>query len=321
MLAIEIPQYTYSTGAVARHTAYALDMHYGSELFNKRKFGPAIALVGAVGSISAGAAMGGFLGGMMIAGGIASGLGAITGNKTLSTLGMGLGLVGGIGGAFTNATTGEFMNPFAEGAKFSDTALGSGFSKIKSFFSDVSTTPDLTSQMATTGNEITQGVSGETIAKNAGNTAESMSNTLVRDVNNNVTSGGSLGQSIKDTVSGSGGGLLSSLGSSKDLLGIASGLADGYNQQQQLDQQQPLFDARTNQINADTALQQQRYNNMQNQNVGLLQANSNANIFKPQTNNTAGKYAVVINGEVKYLSQQEYDAMKQAQTTPNLPQG
>lgn len=66
----------------------------------RQRGGPAVALIGAAGSIGAGMAVIGtsaLMGGLMIAGGVVSGLGAITGNKTLSTLGMLTGLAGGVG--------------------------------------------------------------------------------------------------------------------------------------------------------------------------------------------------------------------------------
>jgi hypothetical protein len=69
---------------------------FAGAAFGQRR-GPAIAVFGAFSSISAGLAAGGLLGGLMIAGGVMSGLGAITGNKTLSGLGMLAGLAGGVG--------------------------------------------------------------------------------------------------------------------------------------------------------------------------------------------------------------------------------
>ena len=61
---------------------------------------PAVALIAAVGTVSAGAALGGVLGGVMIAGGVMSGIGAVTGNKKLSMLGAVVGLGAGLGAAF-----------------------------------------------------------------------------------------------------------------------------------------------------------------------------------------------------------------------------
>lgn len=65
------------------------------------KRGPAIALFGAFQAISIGMTVGGLMGGMMIAGGVLSGLGALTGNKTLSRLGMVAGLAGAVGQFFS----------------------------------------------------------------------------------------------------------------------------------------------------------------------------------------------------------------------------
>ena len=61
---------------------------------------PAVALIAAVGTVSAGVALGGVLGGVMIAGGVMSGIGAVTGNKKLSMLGAVVSLGAGLGSAF-----------------------------------------------------------------------------------------------------------------------------------------------------------------------------------------------------------------------------
>lgn len=78
------------------------------------KNGPAVALLGAGMSISAGlgiAATGWTLtAGLMVAGGVMSGLGALTGNKTLSKLGMVAGLAGGVGQFFSKAGGFEGMS-------------------------------------------------------------------------------------------------------------------------------------------------------------------------------------------------------------------
>lgn len=66
---------------------------------------PAIALVGAVASVSTGLALGGLVGGMMVAGGVMSGLGTITGNKKLARIGALVGLAGGIGAMATGASS------------------------------------------------------------------------------------------------------------------------------------------------------------------------------------------------------------------------
>lgn len=83
---------------------------------------PVVAIVAAVGTVSAGAALGGVLGGIMIAGGVMSGLGAITGNKTLSMLGAVASMGAGLGAAFglAGAANGAW-NAAVGGA---DSALG-----------------------------------------------------------------------------------------------------------------------------------------------------------------------------------------------------
>lgn len=83
---------------------------------------PAVAIIGAIGTVSAGAAMGGILGGVMMAGGVMSGLGAITGNKNLQRFGMIASLGAGIGSAMglAGAANGAW-NSAVGGA---DSALG-----------------------------------------------------------------------------------------------------------------------------------------------------------------------------------------------------
>ena len=88
MIAIKAPEVKY----VAHRTAR---LHDGPMLYGNRidwrgqstKHGPAIGVVGAIGSISAGLSAGGILGGVLIAGGVLGGIGALTGNKTLMAIG------------------------------------------------------------------------------------------------------------------------------------------------------------------------------------------------------------------------------------------
>lgn len=89
---------------------------FGGPAYGEKR-GPALALVGAVGSISAGMAIGAstLMGGLMIAGGVMSGLGAITGNKTLSTLGMVAGLAGGVGQFFQSGGFEAMGNAYEAG--------------------------------------------------------------------------------------------------------------------------------------------------------------------------------------------------------------
>lgn len=313
MLAIEIHDIEYHSGVSVRRTAISLDMPYGSELFNRTYNGPAVAIVGAISTVSVGASIGGLLGGIMIAGGVASGLGALTGNKTLSTIGMGLGLASGIGAGFTNATTGEFMNPFAEGFNFSDTALGSGFSKIKSFFSDVGgqqSAPGLADKLMTNGNDIVNSATSG-LPTSASN---DMGLSLAADTAGDTVVGTQNIRNLASSaapVASSGGGLLSSLGGTRDIMALAGGLADGYQQGQYIEQAQPLTDARVDQLNAETDLMNNRYKNMQAQPGVNIGVNSDAQIFNKGT--SQGKVAVVVDGKVQYMTAEQYAQLKQAQ--------
>lgn len=66
---------------------------------------PAVAVIAAIGTVSTGAALGGIMGGIMVAGGVLSAVGAVTGNKdlmkigALASLGAGIGSYLGIGSA------------------------------------------------------------------------------------------------------------------------------------------------------------------------------------------------------------------------------
>ena len=91
-------QRTYLSREMTR--ALALDHPigdpFGGTAYGERN-GPAVALIGAALSIEVGLTIGitSLVGGLMVAGGVLSGLGAITGNETLSKLGMVAGLAGG----------------------------------------------------------------------------------------------------------------------------------------------------------------------------------------------------------------------------------
>ena len=89
---------------------------YGGPAYGEKN-GPAIALIGAYAGISTGMAIGAstLMGGLMIAGGVMSGLGAITGNKTLSQLGMVAGLAGGVGQFFSTGGFEAYSNAFSAG--------------------------------------------------------------------------------------------------------------------------------------------------------------------------------------------------------------
>ena len=105
-------QKTYLSREIARLHDMPVGDPFGGPAYGEKR-GPAVALVGAAMSIEVGLSIGlnSLVGGLMVAGGVMSGLGALTGNKTLSQLGMVAGLAGGvagmmdIGGAFEAAGT------------------------------------------------------------------------------------------------------------------------------------------------------------------------------------------------------------------------
>jgi hypothetical protein len=116
--------------------------------------------------------------------------------------------------------------------------------------------------------------------------------------------------------------LLSSIGGNKDLLNMASGLADGYTNYQETKIKEPYYEALTgnaeanaNSTNVQTQQLEQRMANMQAQPDVGLGVNPNAQVFNKTPGSTAGKVAVVMNGEVKYLSQAEYDALRAQQSS------
>lgn len=282
--------------------------------FAQRK-GPAVALIGAAGSISAGISAGGFLGGLMIAGGIASALGALTGNETLSMLGMGFSLASGIGGAFINAETGAFANPFTDG-NFMQSYTGKAFQNIKA---------DL--GFGDSGGGVNLSFDGNSIVNDAIPSVTEGSFTsdalgLADPSGVNISGGTASGINLAGTSGASGGnGLLSALNNSQGAMGAVSGIANNYMKQQEIDATQELRDAQVKNYNsnasatdAQTDLLQNRYNNMQQQPSVNLGVNENAQVFGNTPGTAQGKIALVINGEVKYVTQAEYDAIRQAQT-------
>lgn len=328
MIAIKIPKTQYSTISYARLMSVDMpfaDAHRGTP-FNQKN-GPAIALVGAASMIGAGITAGGLLGGLMIAGGVMSGLGGLTGNKTLMTLGAVAGIAGGIGvglsGAAGTAGEGGFWNPFSENSiAFSNTKFGQAFKGVTDSFSNASQSNSIIDAAQGTGIDV---------ANNAGAIAENINPELQYMDGNPITASAkfsSAADSIKDTFTGmnsgdsNGSGLLSSASSmfgEKGIMGAVGGAADAY-------QQQPLINAKVDQLEQSVdndkfaiSQQQQRMANMQSQPEVNIGVNPNANIFNSQPAQQ-GKYAVAMNGEVKYLSQAEYDALKQSQSNTGLLQ-
>lgn len=325
MLALELPNIEYTTITQARRLS--VELPYADPFrgcMYGQKNGPALALVGAASGIATGISVGGFLGGMMIVGGIASGLGALTGNETLSKIGMGLSLAGGIGSAFTTPT-GEFINPFSEGNRFGETALGGGIEKmkngVKSFFGDVTGGP--VSQMGIDGNAILDtalpDVSGPAMTQSmidaVPKTGIDLSQSGVLDKAADAAAG---------TAQGGGGGLLSFMGSNKDLWGMVSGAADGVLQYQDNQIRKPYYDAaaasaeaNANATNLQTEQLRQRMENVKAQPEVQLGVNPNASVHGRTPGTAEGRVAVVLDGQVKYLSQAEYETMRQQQQQPS----
>lgn len=323
MIAIQIPSIEYKTISYSR--ILSVDMpfanaHRGVPYGEKNGPMAAIAMIGAAGSVSAGIAAGGLLGGIMIAGGIASGLGVLTGNKTLSTIGAVAGLAGFGVGSFTSVDGGGFMNPFSSAADGSSNFFNSvSGSAVKSVFDNIKGGLGITDGAAAAGIKDTAGVAnmaGESAASAGGNLMSSGADQL-QYVDGVSTS--ALGRTV-DAASSAGGGLLNALNGSSGMVNGLGGLAQGYMKGQELEQLQPLRDSQVAGNNAQTAAQQQqtdilnqRQENMKYQPTNMPTVNQNHNVYNGQPGTTQpGKIAVSIGGEVKYVSAEEYNQMQQA---------
>lgn len=304
MIAIEIPEVSYLPVAQSRRMLSDMPQGYAyAGPAYGHKNGPAIGVIGAVSSISAGIAAGGFLGGLLIAGGIAGAIGAVTGNKTLSLIGG----LSSLAGGFIGVDGAGFMNPFAENAGQSALSAGteSVFSSIKEAF-------------GFGGYQMPQAVSGYNLDGSA----------ILEEA---VTSGGEI---VGAAAESGGGGLLGSLGKNKDLLNAVVGGVDAFQNQplinatvDKTEAQTDLTNAQTAQTNFTTDLAKQRQQNMQFQNTGNLPGvDPNAQLYNtgPASGSEAGRYAVVVGNEVKYVSQAELDALRaqqQQQPTGGMIQG
>jgi hypothetical protein len=316
MIAIELPKIEYQPVAVTRRLA--VEFPYADPFAGvpfRQKNGPMVAVVGAMGTIGAGIALtetSMLLGGLMIAGGIFTAVGALTGNETLSTLGMGLSLAGGLGTAFVD-TAGNFVNPFTSAEGFGGTVMGKAFQSIKT---------DIFGSGANASAADTLGISGDSIANAATETIDTSAGAMTQGIIDAAPKTGIDVLKATSSVPGASGGngMLSALMNNQGALGAVGGMADNYMKQQEIDATQELrdaqvgnYEANANATNAQTGLLQDRYNNMQSQPEVGIGVNPNAQVFGNQPGATQGKIAVVMNGEVKYLTQQEYDAVRQAQ--------
>lgn len=322
MIAIDIPKLNYSTITVARRVSVEMpfsDARMGAPF--KQKNGPALGVAAALGSVSTGVAAisagSALLGGVMIAGGIASGLGAITGNKTLSTLGAVAGLASFGVGSFTGAD-GGFLNPFSTAAdgssNFFSTVTGSG---VKSVFDSIKGAVGIgnpASGVAGVADDIVNATKPA-----VGSIAEEIASggSTLQNFNGVATStAGKAFDTIKD-VGSSIGGILNNQGA----MGLIGGLGNGYTEGRKIEAQQPLIDARVQSENANTdatrqqmGLLAQRQQNLQFQPNAAATVNPNAELYNGQPGQgTQGKYAVVVDGTVQYVSQADYDAMRNNQ--------
>lgn len=325
MIAIDIPKLNYSTITVARRVSVEMpfsDARMGAPF--KQKNGPALGVAAALGSISTGVAAisagSALLGGVMLAGGIASGLGAITGNKTLSTLGAVAGLASFGVGSFTGAD-GGFLNPFSTAAdgssNFFSTVTGSG---VKSVFDSIKGAVGI-GNPATGVTGAADAAKGITDAAKAG-TGTLMSSGTEQLANVDGISTSAFGRAF-DTVKDVGSSVLGKDGilNNQGAMGLIGGLSQGFMKGKEIEQLQPLRDAQVDQLNANvaatnqqTGLIAQRQQNLQFQPNAAATVNPNAELYNGQPGQgTQGKYAVVVDGTVQYVSQADYDAMRNNQ--------
>jgi hypothetical protein len=347
MIAIKRPVQTYLPRSQAVRASAHLEMGYGSHYHSGRfqpKKGPAIAIVGAFSAISTGVALGvtTLAGALTIAGGVASLVGGLTGNKFLTKFGMVAGLAGGAVGAFSSAGGGAFnYNPFKDGLGGSQ--LGAAASKAKSFFGDVFGSSDAVNSAGITGDAIVDNVAdsaipsvtGESFAQEA---ATSMGGSTGIDLGK-YTAGGpgvdvagyaaDAAGSVTAANAAAGGskGLFASLLGNKDAMNLVSGAVDGYQAFQDRAQQQPLIDstvdlreAQTDQTRFETDLAQKRYNNMQAQPGVNIGVNQDAQVFGSAPNSGSPRIAVAMNGKVEYLTTEQYAALQQQQQGGGLLQ-
>jgi hypothetical protein len=330
MLAIKRPIQTYLPQSVAKRTSAYLDVGYGSHYTNSKfqpKHGPAIAIVGAFGAISSGVALGvtTLAGALTIAGGVASLVGAFTGNKFLSQFGMVAGLAGGITGAFSAAGGGAFnYNPFTEGLGGSQ--LGAAAGKAKSFFGDIFGPSEAVKATGVTGEAVVGNVMDDAIPSITESSFASEAASKLGGGSTGIDLS-QAGKYVAQAAPKSGGGLFSSLLGNKDMMNLVSGAAEGYSAYQDREQQQPLIDssvdlrnAQTDQTRFETGLAENRYNNMQGQPNVNIGVNQDAQVFGSQPGSGAPRIAVAMNGEVKYLTTEEYAALKQQQSGGGLLQ-
>lgn len=326
MIAIKMPAVTHVMGSQAKRYANWAEMPYGSHYAHSKfqtKQGPAIALVAAASSISAGmAATSALVGGLMIAGGVATALGVVTGNQTLTKIGAVASIAGVGASAFVNSA-GNFVNPLTN---FGDSVMGGALSSIKDgigkFFGNL--TGGANSTASSVGAQTGDMIADAAAAAVPDTTASGLTQSLVDAApGNGVKLGTGVFDNLKSPGTQAGSGLINS-SATKDFLNLGMGAADGYMQHQAITQRQPLIDAQVTANNANsnmTNLQaqqlQQRMNNMQSQPEVGLTVNQDASVFQ-NGSQPQGKMLMIINGQVQYVTPQEAQALSQQQQQGGL---
>jgi hypothetical protein len=308
MIAIEVPEYRYLRPIEMRSLALDLprgNAHRGTPYGEKN--GPAIGAIGAFSAIAAGKVTIGVLGGLMIAGGVLGLVGTLTGNKTL----MAIGSIAGLAGGFITPE-GAFNNPFTSGFANSSASAGLNnvFGGLKKAFN--------------IGPSAGEGVV-DSVVSGAKSGTDAVANAGGLTVNGatQIAGGGASAVDAAKNVAGSNMGLLSTLNSSKELMGLVSGAAQGVQAQPLINARIDNLDANTDATKYQTALEQQRMANKQVQNTGnIAQANTGAQIYNTDgAAATQGKFAVVVGNEVKYVTQAEYDQLRAAKAAQTPPSG
>lgn len=294
MIAINPPAYTtYTASDLRRISRDYPSMHTGAP--EGKKNGPGIAALGAFSAISSGMALGGLLGGLMIAGGVLGGIGALTGNKTL----MGIGTIAGIAGGFVGAD-GGLISSLSEFGGAAKDAAGSIFDSLSESFGF--------------GGGMPPSVDGYDLAGNAIKSAKAGTDVVGESLSGLMPGEDSPMKSVMDTFKGNSG-----------LLSAASGMAQSYMEQplqeakiDSANAERRLLDARTASEQQQQGLLAQRQKNMQFQNTGNMPTvDPNAQVFSQAPGAQPGKYAVVMDGQVQYVTADQYAALQAQRSNPN----
>lgn len=245
------------------------------------KNGPAVALLGAFGSISMGVSIGAgtLMGGLMIAGGVMSGLGAITGNKMLSQLGMVAGLAGGVGQFFSTGGFEAYSSAFSAGdgisgglSNMADQFMGNAnYAMPGGMAPVVDATPNPVTGL---GGDVTRGIMAAPPPISAPAPAPTNSarldvdtalNSTPNALQKSVSSLQGMGSTYPNSLQPEKKGLMAGLGENANMIaGLAnvagqglSGMANASAAADKTKAEQPLVDAKTREANATaTALEQ-----------------------------------------------------------------